>query len=393
MNNKIFEDEEDAFIGTEFQTPKGGVLKVVGIAGRNKNGAKIYTCECSICSKDKELFTEYFKSTKGNLTNNTIPCGCAFNPKWSASQNLIRAKRLSKDSIYVFGYTDSKYKGVHSKVQCKCKKCNHMWNSSVDNLVRGKGCPECAASALLGSIKSVDYTKAIKDKCTEYDYEFVNFTDEYKNPKSKLMYKCKLHGAITQSFEKFINNGCPKCGIEKAASKRLNKNALQNIIDKCSTNGYTFIGYDGEYKSAKQKFKYICPRHGIRTSTYDNFINADCNCSECGKELSGCYGYYENRLDDIDLLYILNFDNKYIKVGRTFNLKRRLADISKVSKENNISLEKYTIDIHSNIYNLEQSIHNHLKELMLWKNVSWSTECFNIEAIEHINKFLEGIDE
>jgi hypothetical protein len=43
------------FIGKKFNTPEGGVLTVIGLADKRGNVA-LFNLECSICSKDKELW-------------------------------------------------------------------------------------------------------------------------------------------------------------------------------------------------------------------------------------------------------------------------------------------------------------------------------------------------
>lgn len=64
-------DQSDDFVGSQFKTPKGGVLTVVGWDGNRYHSNKNFTIHCSICSKDEELFPS-ISSIKKNLIKK--PC-------------------------------------------------------------------------------------------------------------------------------------------------------------------------------------------------------------------------------------------------------------------------------------------------------------------------------
>lgn len=70
-------ESQREFVGSAFPTPKGGVLKVVGVSIEKSGSHALFICECSICSKDRELFPEYFKSLKSSLIRGQSPCGCS----------------------------------------------------------------------------------------------------------------------------------------------------------------------------------------------------------------------------------------------------------------------------------------------------------------------------
>ncbi|CAL9961113.1 hypothetical protein VPHF99_0060 [Vibrio phage F99] len=67
---------QQEFIGTTFNTPKGGVLTVTGVKGISGNGGALFWVECSVCSLDEELFPDRFYSNKRNLETGKVPCGC-----------------------------------------------------------------------------------------------------------------------------------------------------------------------------------------------------------------------------------------------------------------------------------------------------------------------------
>ena len=39
-----------------------------------------------------------------------------------------------------------KYYDSHTKIDCQCLSCNHIWSASPNNLLRGYGCPKCNES-------------------------------------------------------------------------------------------------------------------------------------------------------------------------------------------------------------------------------------------------------
>lgn len=70
------------FLGSEFNTPKGGVVRVESLLGKEDfiGGSNVYLLSCSICSEDTELWSVgSIYSKKGNLLSGKIPCGCSIN--------------------------------------------------------------------------------------------------------------------------------------------------------------------------------------------------------------------------------------------------------------------------------------------------------------------------
>jgi len=327
MNNKIFEDKEDAFIGTEFQTPKGGVLKVVGITGRN-NYKKIYYCECSICSKDIEMFPNKSINTyKQNLIDGAIPCGCSVSPKWNSYQYSTLIKRISKELLFDAKIDTTKITG-NSKICCTCNVCDYVWYPQVRHIVNSKsGCPSCANNIRLNESEVEDY---IKKYLNDSNYEYIGFVDGYKNCYSKFKYVCKEHGEQTCSVTNFKKDNIVRC---KQCALDILKNKSEEL-----------------------------------------------------------YGHYPNRDNENDNLYVIRFNN-VVKVGRTFDLERRIRELKRLSKIKHVECLLVKSAKHGVVYSIEQALHKYLKDLNLWENVGWSTECFKLESLQHIYKFLEGINE
>ena len=305
-----------------------GRLEVIGIHGKQGN-ITTFKVTCTECSKDKELFPDgYFVSTKGRLNAGQKPCGCAFNPKWEDCQYLILASRVGEKKGFI----------VHG------------------------------------------------------------FVEEFKNQKTKLNLECLKDGyKWTASITKVINNGsgCPKCGIEQ--KKTQEPVALQKCIDICREMDYDVVGFVGGYRTAhKTRFEYICKIHGKQNVCYNDFVNHEARCSGCWKdrqkELGNLYGYYPERKDEQDFLYVLNFNNKFIKVGRSFDVNERIRNLRKPSESGIKKIHKLRIftATHQEIYDYEQELHTELRSRNFQHYVDWSTECFENDSLFILNKLLDS---
>ena len=305
-----------------------GKLEVIGIAEKHKNGRKLFKVTCTECSKDKELFSDgYFASTKGNLKNNSKPCACS-RYNWEDWQYLVLARRAAKGRFIVHGFAEE-FDGKSTKLNLECLKDGHKWTASVDNIVNnGTGCPKCC-----GNIKLTE------------------------------------------------------------------QESLQKCLDICKEMGYDAVGFVDGYKGCHEtRFEYVCKIHGKQEVKYYHFINSRSRCSGCWKdrqlEILRDKGngneYYSGRLEDQDQLYILDFDSKYIKVGRAFDVDERIKKLRSASKIKKIYKLRIFTATHQEIYNFEQEIHSELREHNLQYYVPWSTECFENDSLSILNKILEG---
>jgi len=60
-------EKQKEFLGAQFPTPKGGVLTVIGVAGKVRRVAQ-FTCSCSLCSTEDGVWCNgSIVSSKGNL--------------------------------------------------------------------------------------------------------------------------------------------------------------------------------------------------------------------------------------------------------------------------------------------------------------------------------------
>ena len=334
MANKYKKAED--FIGWKSDD---GRLEVIGIHGKQGTAAT-FKVTCAECSKDPELFPEgYFVSTKSNLINGQKPCGCSKSPKWKPWQFLILARRVAKGRFIVHGFVEE-FHGKTTKLNLECLKDGHKWTASINHVINKR-------------------------------------------------------------------NGCPKCkGVTLAEqNKTPTPIALQKCIDICKEMGYGVVGFVDSYKNNRSRFEYICKIHGKQEVVYKNFVNNETRCGGCWKDLQleilrdngNGNGYYPERKDETDFLYILDFDGKFIKVGRSFDVDERIKGLRTASKTPKKKIHKLRIftATHQEIYDYEQELHSELRERNFQHYVDWSNECFENESLFILNKLLDscGLEE
>ena len=257
------------------------------------------------------------------------PCGCSDSPKWKDWQYLILARRAGeKKGFIVHGFAEN-FKGRDTKLNLECLKDGHKWVTSIDNIINaGTGCPKCAG---------------------------VNLSEQKKTPVHIAMQKC---------------------------------------IDICKDMNYESVGFVDGYKGVhKTRFEYYCKIHGKQNVCYNAFVNMGTRCNGCAKdkrkELGNGNGYYPERKDEQDFLYVLDFNSQFLKVGRSFDIERRIPELQRASGIQGIIKLRIFTATHQEIYDYEQELHNELRERNFQHYVDWSNECFENDCKFILNKLLD----
>ena len=188
------------------------------------------------------------------------------------------------------------------------------------------------------------------------------------------------------------DSGCPKCARN---IKLTTEEALTVCNRVCKEMGYVPMGFIAQYKNVKSQFRYICYKHGEQTVTYNNFIHNGTRCSGCIKdrkrlEGSSLYGWYPTKAGEQDFLYVLNFNDQFIKVGRSFNIKNRILRLKSLSKINDITELHVVPATHAQMYKLEQYLLDELKNRNFQYNITWSKECFKKECLPILEDLLDN---
>lgn len=106
------------------------------------------------------------------------------------------------------------YKNIHSKLKCKCKIDRYEWESTWNNLSKGKGCPKCANTIKLT-------IGEIKERMQFINPNILILSKTYINSYTKLECKCKIDdyewGSPWSNLSK--GHGCPECYIRNMSGE------------------------------------------------------------------------------------------------------------------------------------------------------------------------------
>jgi hypothetical protein len=282
------------------------------------------------------------------------------------------------------------------KVIChKCKEDKELFPlgyfvSTKSNLRSGRKPCGCSARPKWDSKQ----TLVLLNRKGLNKFKVLSIDEEIVNQRSRLKFECLVDGFKWETSVVCImkGSGCPQCA---GNARKTPEEAYEICRQICAKEGYTTIGFMAGYKNKESRFEYCCPRHDNQNVTYANFVNHGCRCPECYRERmveSGeLFGYYKNRKDEKDFLYVLDFDSKFIKVGRSFNIKRRVgkSELQKLSGFSNIKVVRVFTGNHKEVWDTEQELLALLKEKNLQYSVSWTTETFRNECLTLLNNLLD----
>lgn len=230
------------------------------------------------------------------------------------------------------------------------------------------------------------------------DFIIYGVPDKFCGKRTKITLKCNKEGHEWKAdFDKIIHDmtGCIKCRVDK---RRLSEH---KVIERCRTicteNNYEFIGFPDGYINASSKFEYNCSKHGLQAVRYSQFVNTGTRCKGCYEDNSRkinsrFHGWYPERAEEQDFLYVLDFDGQYIKVGRSFKISKRIRRLKTKSKINSIVKLRIFTATHKEIWDLEQELIEELTARGFWTIPStwYSVETFENDCLYTLNKLLSG---
>lgn len=204
--------------------------------------------------------------------------------------------------------------GSLKKCVVRCVKDGFEFEVRVSHLTgSGVGCPQCSKKRRWTAYERIEQINKLEN------IEFVSWADEYENSSSKANVKCSIDGfSWSSKIDNLVNNkqGCPQCAGQRRwnAEERIEQiNKLENI---------EFISWSGDYKNHKSKAIVRCTIDGNEWSArVSNLVNNGRGCPKCAKT-----GYDKSK-DGV--LYAMRSEcGRYVKVGITGNIQRRLYELS-----------------------------------------------------------------
>ncbi|AGN51514.1 hypothetical protein VPLG_00075 [Vibrio phage eugene 12A10] len=416
------------FIGTQFTTPKGSVLTVTGLLFGGKHAR--FSVECSVCSKDTELFPDgVFSSQKGNLVNKdgslkSTPCGCARRDKdglTPTQRNFIGTTFEVEKTGTTLTVTGVSGKDRSEKVlfSVKCSVCSldtelfpdGVFSSNKSNLVSKGGSLHkipCGCGKTKWTKEQHEIVTQRLLDTSQHNLKVVG-SEKSKGKDRKFILECDVCskdkelwplGSITSFKGCLVKNRIPcGCGGKTNWSEAQYKIKVQR---ECSQRGYVFHGWGGKYKGAHTTLDLSNPKTGNRwqSTSIDSFLSRGSGDPEEAKQRqkeSGVfYGYYPQRTKEQDNLYVIRFKRDgTIKVGRAFCIENRLYGSRGLLQQSNHQLQDIEIlyimaGAHQEVYDTEQWVHEELTERGFHASwISWTEECFTEDSEDMIYRLLD----
>lgn len=233
--------------------------------------------------------------------------------------------------------------GSNHKCVVRCVIDEFEFEVRVSHLTgSGGGCPQCSRKRRWTAKERIDQINSIEN------IEFVSWHDCYENVMSKANVRCNIDGfSWSSKIDNLVNNkqGCPQCaGLRRWTSEeRIDQiNKLENI---------EFVSWVDGYKGACSKANVKCEIDGFEwAARVSNLVNNGRGCPKCAKT-----GYDKSK-DGV--LYAMRSEcGRYVKVGITGNIQRRLHELSIRTPFRFNMIEKVYGD-GGKIYDLEKHFHD-----------------------------------
>lgn len=177
-------------------------------------------------------------------------------PKRKTHEEFVRDIKKINPNIEILG----KYIKSSLKILCRCKICNHEWETQANNL-RYQGCPACGilrrSNILRKSVERfIEQSKIVHGN--KYNYDKV----KYINDRTPVTIICPKHGDFTQIPSNHLNGkGCPQCA--KEYNSKLFSDTTESFIQKAIlVHGNKYDYSKVNYIRSQEKVCIICPEHG-----------------------------------------------------------------------------------------------------------------------------------
>ena len=180
-------------------------------------------------------------------------------------KSFEEVQELVKDRGLTLLSKEEDYRGVGFPLLVKCSK-GHNYNSSIDKMKQGCGCPHCK-----GNAKRT--TEEVQGAFQKRGYTLLSI---YTNSHTKMDALCPQGHEITIAWTGFQSgHGCLLCGqarsIKASEKKKLNADFVRNFIEK---EGYRLLT---PYKNCHTKLEALCPNNHKWKFSWSKFRDG-CRC-------------------------------------------------------------------------------------------------------------------
>lgn len=250
----------------------------------------------------------------------------------------------------ISNYTD-KSKNT-DKLKWKCLIDGHVWETSVANILGGKGCPVCAGKLPLNN--------EIIDK--ELPSKIKRISDYPGKNNIKMKWECLVDGHIWEAPANYIRSGkgCPVC----AGNLPLNN----DIIDQRLKEKKLPIKRVGNYTGYHSKLEWECIKDGYRWEQKPAFIfrqNKPTGCPKCAGNVILNNNIVDELIKDTSLERKSDYTNNQNKIEFKcllcgHELKSSFSNLKHTLKRNNNKCPKCNRDF--NRKKMKEDINNHLNK-------------------------------
>lgn len=174
-------------------------------------------------------------------------------------------ERLPHYEEYEFIIDFVKYR---DKLKVKHLKCNHVYDVSPSNFIKGYKCPNCAGRVVNNN--------TVQNKLNEMHGKNVYILeDNYKNNKTKMrIYHSKCKSYFKANYSNLsLGHGCPNC----IKNKKKSYNEIKDYIEK---EEYSLISKNYKNSRSKLKIKHLdCGKEFLMN--WESFYSSNHRCPFC----------------------------------------------------------------------------------------------------------------
>lgn len=370
--------------------------KTVGVSAKGSNitvighyRGKLKLLECDRCSPDKEMWNGndvIFGRYTGKDNRFTCSCFCG-NTVLSERQRALQVEMVAKELGYVFLGWHGEYNSGDTKLKLYNPVSGNQWNTcNVSNFLKGRKDPTMKGTRRIDDDVFINRFKA--DFKDYYNYERIQV--------GRWAFDCRVCaeddfsklGGLPYRFEASTGAFGSSSLFCRCSGSHVNTldewNYLVSSI--CNEMCIRMLTTLEDGCTSKTRLNWICKEGHVRSNILECFIRNSGSCRKCN---SGCNGYYPKRVDEQDNLYVYLFDDSYLKVGRSFNLKDREKSLKQASDTKDLKLILSYKGEHKNVYDTEQYIHSILRDHNLSFPTQWTIESFKLEGLCLIEELLD----
>jgi len=241
-------------------TPKGSVLTAVSV-DRVVRSRVYYVFECSICSKDVELWPlGSIVTNKYDLAKH-VPCGCSGHPIYSEKQCRVLARRTAEIRGYRFLGWVGQYASQKTKCRLTCPAHGEWRSCGLKELLTGRGCPSCAMECRrVKRALTVEHCEArIAENLKGKTWLYAGLVDKFIGGHSRIILACPDHGCFESTFH-YVNQGnygCMRCAAGASGYDQTQPAYLYMLKSEC--DAYAKIGISGSLPRRMKHLKSVTP--------------------------------------------------------------------------------------------------------------------------------------